>query len=123
MAALLAAGCGDSRAEENTSAAREAAERYVEALREGDAGAACEVLSRGAIDELEDRADAPCPEALTVALGAGGEAGEELGELRLTEVNVAGDVATATIRGGPGGEVTNQMVRERGEWKLAAPGG
>ena len=77
----------------------------------------------GAIDELEDRADAPCAEALTAALGAGGEAGEELAELRLTEVNVAGDVATATIRGGPGGEVTNQMVRERGEWKLAAPGG
>jgi hypothetical protein len=41
----------------------------------------------------------------------------------VTDVNVAGDVATATIKGAPGGTVTNQMVREGGEWKLGSPGG
>lgn len=122
-AALAVTGCGDSPAEENMSAAREAADRYVEALREGDGEAACEVLTRGAVDQLEDQSDKPCPEALTEVLGAEGAADGELDDLRVTDVNVAGDVATATIKGGPGGEVTNQMMRERGEWRLASPGG
>jgi ketosteroid isomerase-like protein len=121
--AVLLAGCGESASEENTSAAEEAAESYVAALREGDGEAACETLSRGAVAQLEDQADAPCSEALTDALGAGGSAGEGLDDLRVTDVNVSGDVATATIKGGPGGTVTNQMLRERGEWKLASPGG
>jgi hypothetical protein len=116
------AGCGDGPAEENMGAAQEAAESYVQALRDGDAEAACEMLSRGALTQLEDQADAPCPEALTDALGADGPAGEGLDDLRVTDVNVAGDVATATINGGPGGRITNQMVREGGEWKLASPG-
>lgn len=105
------------------SAAEEAAESYVEALREGDGDAACEMLSRGAVEQLEDQADAACPDALAEAIGAEGAAGEELPDLEVTDVNVAGDVATATITGGPGGKVTNQMVRERGEWKFASPGG
>lgn len=121
--ALLLAGCGQSSAEENMSAAREAAERYVEALREGDGEAACESLTRGAVAQLEDQADTSCPEALAEALGAAGPADGALDDLRVTEVNVAGRVATATIKGGPGGEVTNQMMREAGEWKLASPEG
>ena len=104
-------------------AAQEAAERYVEALADGDGEAACEVLSRGAVNQLEDQADRRCPEALTDVLGAAGSEGEGLDDLRVSEVNVAGDVATATIKGGPQGKVTNQMTREGGEWKLASPDG
>lgn len=117
------AGCGDSPAEENMSAAREAAERYVDALREGDGEAACEELSRGAVEQLEDQADTPCSEALTEILGAAGSSEGTLEDLRVSDVNVAGDVATVTIKGGPQGSVTNQMMREGGEWKLASPGG
>ncbi len=95
----------------------------MEALADGDGEAACEVLSRGAVEQLEDQADARCADAVTEALGAEGPAGEELDDLRDTDVNVAGDVATATIKGGPAGKITNQMTREGGEWKLAAPGG
>jgi hypothetical protein len=120
-AAAVLAGCGESPAEENENAAREAAERYVEALREGDGEGACEELSRGAVAQLEDQAEAPCAVALTEALGAGTGEGGELDDLSVGDVNVAGDVATAVIRGGPGGNVTNQLMREGGEWKLASP--
>jgi hypothetical protein len=121
VAAAVLAGCGDSPAEENEAAAREAAERYVQALREGDGEGACEELSRGAIAQLEDQAEARCAGAVTEALGAGTGEGGELDDLSVGDVNVAGDVATAVIRGGPGGNVTNQMMREGGEWKLASP--
>lgn len=121
--AMLVAGCGGSDAQNNQEAAREAAETYVQALKDGDGEAACDVLSRGAVEELETQARAGCPDALAEALGTDGDADAELDDLRVTEVNVAGRVGTATIRGGPGGEVTNQMMREGGEWRLATPGG
>ncbi len=120
-AAAVLVGCGESPAEENANAAREAAERYVEALREGDGEGACDQLSRGAVAQLEDQAEAPCAEALTEVLGGASPEGGELDDLSVGDVNVAGDVATAVIRGGPGGNVTNQMMREGGEWKLASP--
>ncbi len=120
-AAAVLVGCGESPAEENANAAREAAESYVEALKEGDGEGACDQLSRGAVAQLEDQAEAPCAEALTEALGAGSPEGGELDDLSVGDVNVAGDVATAVIRGGPGGNITNQMMREGGEWKLASP--
>lgn len=115
--ALGACGGGDDGAE----GAREAAERYVDALKEGDGEAACEVLTSGAVEELEDSADAPCAEAITGALGATGS-GDDLSEMRVTEVNAAEDVATATIVGGPTGRLTSELTHEDGEWRLASPG-
>jgi hypothetical protein len=80
------------------------------------------VLTSGALDELEDSANAPCPEAIGQALGAEGP-DQDLSELRVTEVNVAEDVATATIVGGPSGKFTTELTREDGDWRVAAPGG
>ena len=115
---LVLAACGD---EDDTEGAQEAAERYVEALQEGDGEAACDVLTSGAVDELEDRANAPCPDAITDALGA--QSADDLSGLRVAEVNAAEDVATATIVGGPSGQFTTELKREDGDWRLAAPGG
>ena len=113
---------GACRDEADKEGAQEAAERYVEALKQGDGEAACDVLTSGAVDELEDRANAPCPEAIAEALGAEG-ADDDLSGLRVTEVNAAEDVATATIVGGPSGKFTTELKREDGDWRLAAPGG
>ena len=99
--------------------AREAAEGYVQALKDGDAEAACELLSRGAIDELEDQTGEECADSLGALFGA--LEGAELERLEVTDVNVAGRVATATISGGPGGAVTRELTREGDEWKLTSP--
>lgn len=101
--------------------AREAAEAYVQALKDGDGEAACELLTRGAVDELEDSTGRECAESLGQLFGAVAGAGDELAELRVTDVNVAGRVATARIVGGPGGAVTRELTREGDEWKLTSP--
>ena len=101
--------------------AHEAAEAYVQALKDGDGEAACELLSRGAVDELEDRTGDECADSLGTLFGAVEGASEDLERLEVTDVNVAGRVATATIAGGPGGEVTKELTREGEEWKLTSP--
>lgn len=118
---LALAGCGGS--DDGRQGARETAERYVQALVDGDGEAACEQLSAPAVAEIEDRAgDRPCADALGVLLGALGSSGQELEDLSVTEVNVAGDVATATIDT-PRGPVVSELELQDGEWKLASPGG
>ncbi|MBA2567393.1 MAG: DUF4878 domain-containing protein [Thermoleophilaceae bacterium] len=101
--------------------AREAAEGYVQALKDGDGEAACELLSRGAIDELEDQTDGECADSLGALFGAVEGASEDLERLEVTDVNVAGRVATATIAGGPGGKVTKELAKEGDDWKLTSP--
>ncbi len=101
--------------------AREAAEGYVQALKDGDGGAACELLTRGAVDELEDRTRTDCAESLGALFGAVEGASEDLERLEVTDVNVAGRVATATISGGPGGKVTKELAKEGEEWRLTSP--
>jgi hypothetical protein len=95
----------------------------VEALREGDPEAACELLSKGSVKELEDRGAACCSAAMEGIFAAlEGQEGS-LDAVRVKEVNAAGDVATATFSG-PIGEATTELTREDGEWKLSsAPGG
>lgn len=95
---------------------------YVEALRKGDGEDACEQLSKGAVAEIEQGAGGTdCAEAIGGVLAALGSR-RELEELRITEVNVAGRVATATLEG-PRGETVLELRREGGEWRLTTPGG
>jgi hypothetical protein len=123
LAALLlaatASGCGGS----NRDRAQDAAESYVEALQDGDAEGACELLSRGAVEELEDRAGAGCVAAMDDLFAALEEEGGSLTDVRVDEVNVAGRVATATFTGALG-KTTTELTREGDDWKLtSAPGG
>lgn len=121
VVALLAAGCGEEEPS-GPDAAQATAERYAAAVAAGDGQAACAELSEGAIAEIESRTQGrECAEAVGVLLEAFGGEGAE-GEIQVGEVNVAGDVATAAIDG-PRGEVVAELVRERGEWKVASPGG
>ena len=119
--ALVAAGCGGGEDDEPDEV-REAAERYIEAVREADGEAFCQVLVRGAVEEIEGPTDRPCAELVTEEMAEDEWAREEAQDLEVSEVNVEGDVATATLAGGPRGEVTQQYVREGGEWKLTLAG-
>lgn len=115
----IAAGCGGS----NRDQAHAAAEDYVEALQDGDAEAACELLTRGAVNELEDRTGSECAVEMEELFAALEDQGGSLEDVRVDEVNVAGQVATATFTG-PLGKATTEMSKEDGDWKLSsAPGG
>jgi hypothetical protein len=93
----------------------------VQALKDGDGETACGLLTRGAIDELEDETGQECAESLGALFGAVEGASDQLAELQVTDVNAAGRVATARIEGGPGGAVTKELTREGDEWKLTSP--
>jgi hypothetical protein len=116
---LAGAGCGGSSSEQ----AQQAAEDYVEALQEGDADRACELLTRGAVNEIEDRTGGGCTAAMDELFAALEEERGSLADVQVDEVNVAGRVATATFRG-PLGKTTTELTKEDGDWKLtSAPGG
>jgi len=111
------AGCGASDEDE----ARAAVEKYVQALNEGDSEAACEQLTEGATQQIEEQFDDDCAGALDQAIGAVGEAGASFEDLEVGDVNVEGETATATIEA-PGGSTTTELTKEDGDWKLASPG-
>lgn len=114
----LTAGCGGS----NRDQARAAAEDYVEALQDGDAEAACELLTRGAANELEDRTGGDCGAAMNELFAALEAQGGSLEDVQVDEVNAAGQVATATFTGSLG-KATTELSKENGDWKLSsAPG-
>lgn len=115
----MAAGCGGSNRED----AHGAVDQYLEALGDRDAGAACELLSRGARNELEDRTGDDCEAAMEDAFARLEEKAGDLEGLTVKEVNAARDIATATIEG-PSGKTITELTREGGDWKLSSvPGG
>ena len=115
----MVSGCGGS----NRDRAQDAVEEYLQALADEDAAAACELLSRGARNDLEQRSGGDCEAAMEDAFGRLEENAGDLEQLRVKEVNAARNIATATIEG-PSGKTITEMTREGGEWKLnSAPGG
>ena len=98
-------------------------EEYVQALQEGDAQAACELLTKGAVNALEDSSDGDCEPAMQDAFAKLEEKAGDLEQLTVKEVNSARDIATATIEG-PAGKTITELAREGGDWKVnSAPGG
>ncbi len=94
----------------------------MKALQEGDAETACELLTRGSVNELEDRAGGDCATAMEKLFGALEEERGSLADLRVDEVNAEGRVATATFTGSIG-KTTTEMTKEGGDWKLSSPPG
>jgi len=114
--ALVLAGCGASAEEE----VRTTVQSLGVATYHRDARTFCALLSRDLVARVE-RAG-PCPEV--VALGL---ARVERPTLRVEDVEVDGDRATARVRTGERGRApatrTVRLVREGDAWRIAATGG
>jgi ketosteroid isomerase-like protein len=117
----LLGGCGgDDGGEPET--ARDAAEAYVKARNQGDAGKICQLYT----DELIQRLGASNCEAFIKEQTAGVAT-----SYTLVGVRENGDRATATIRAQAADEVGNaapklriELTREGDEWRVSAlPGG
>ena len=117
--AALFAGCGGSSGSENDTA-RDAAQSYVQARNQGDAGKICELYS----DQLIQQLHASNCESFVKEQTAGVAT-----SFSLVGVNQMGDQATATIQASVTGEVgaahgRTQITLERqgGEWKITSLG-
>jgi ketosteroid isomerase-like protein len=119
VSAALLGGCGGGNGSGGETA-RDAAEAYVQARNQGDAGRVCELYS----DELRQRLGASNCEAF-VKEQSGGVATS----FALVRVRESGDRATATLQataaevGGGGGQLRVTLERRDGEWKITSLGG
>src|SRR5215210_4738034 len=110
----LLAGCGGDEGSANDTA-RDAAEAYVQARNQGDAGKVCELYS----DELIQKLGASNCEAFVKEQTAGVAT-----SFTLVSVREAGDQATATLQataaGEPagGGRIKIRLTKEGDEWKI-----
>jgi ketosteroid isomerase-like protein len=118
--APLVAGCGGDGSDEATS--RAAAQDYVQARNQGDAGRVCELYS----DELISKLGASNCEAFVKEQTAGVAT-----SFALVGVKESGDHATATLRAtvagneisGGAGRLQIALERQGDEWKITSLGG
>jgi hypothetical protein len=120
--AALLVGCGGSSGGQNETA-RDAAQAYVQARNQGDAGKICELYS----DQLIQQLHASNCESFVKEQTAGVAT-----SFSLVGVNQMGDQATAVLQATASGEPTGggqlriTLERQGGEWKitgLGRPGG
>src|SRR5690349_11454890 len=118
--AALLPGCGGGNGGQ-TDTARDAAQAYVQARNEGDAGKICELYS----DQLIQQLHASNCESFVKEQTAGVAT-----SFSLIGVKQTGDQATATIQAsvageaGPGqGQTQITLQRQDGDWKIISLGG
>jgi ketosteroid isomerase-like protein len=117
--AALVAGCGGNGGGQNDTA-RDAAQAYVQARNQGDAGKVCELYS----DQLIQQLHAVNCEAFVKEQTAGVAT-----SFTLIGVRETGDRATATVRAtvagaAPGkGQLRITLELQNGEWKITSLGG
>jgi len=110
-ALALTAGCGS----EQESGPEATVQAFVDALRERDAGAACEQLDARTLADLE--VSGGCEEVLGAGLELFADEGVEIPDYEIGEISVDGDTAEATVTAATTDDVI-QLVQEEGEWKL-----
>jgi hypothetical protein len=103
---LAAAGCGQSDARRQV---RDVAEAFTRAVQAGDGAAACALLSRFAVEDVEARERAPCERAI-LAL--------DLSDAPVERVGVA--ITSAQVR--QAGGTYAYLDRARDGWRLTAVG-
>lgn len=106
VTALAAAGCGQSEEE----AVEAAVQDYASALRDGDFDEACDSLTDGSRDALEQM-EGGCPAVLERTVARGG-----LNEPDSRSIEFEDDFAKVEIKG-EGGEAL--LRKEDGEWRFS----
>lgn len=118
-AALALAGCGS--AESSSAGSFEGQEKEVaqvvedlqRAAQSRDGGKVCsDILARELVDELS-AGDQDCIDEVEKAIGDADDY-----ELRVTDVTVAGERATAVVQQGSR-KATFELVRQDGRWRIA----
>jgi len=93
-----------------------ALESFVDAIRDGDAPAACELLAEQALADLDVAGS--CAEVMGEGMDLLAEKDVEIPDYEITDVTVDGDSAEATLRADATEDVV-PLVLEDGEWKVS----
>jgi hypothetical protein len=125
LGTLLAAGCGGKDKPTDTEQIRTVLETYYKAFGKGDSGGACQELAKGTKEELEKAGGGKdCTEILDQALKRPDYAkvAPKLASVKVTEIMIAGDKATAKASvPGVGRPTLVPVKKEDGVWKIASP--
>ena len=122
LAATALAGCGGG-GDSDEDQVRDVVNSFVEAGRERDAAAACELLAADQVKTVEGLGSGGCAAVLG---GIFAKSEDVETDVDIQDVRVEGNRATvdATVKA-PGVEPRTQtilLVKEDGEWKLASAG-
>jgi hypothetical protein len=130
LVAVAVGGCGGIGGEQPKDEGEEVEASlvaYYKAFASGDSETACNHLAENTVAQLERAAGGrPCSEVLDRALKRPDYAkvAPKLAEVKVTEVNVAEDKATARATvPGVGKSTRVPLVKEDGTWKIASPVG
>jgi hypothetical protein len=125
--ALLVAGCGGSDGPTDKAQIETTLKTYYKAFGSGDSGGACDELAKGTRAELEKAAGGKdCTAILDQALKRPDYAkvAPKLANVKVTEVNIVGDKASAKAAvPGVGRPTVVPLKKEAGGWKIASPVG
>jgi hypothetical protein len=127
LAVLALSGCGGDDSPTDKELIENSLTTYYKAFGTGDSGGACNELARETKEELEKAAGGKdCTEVLDQALKRPDYAkvAPKLSKVKVTEINIAGDKATAKA-GVPGVGLPTlvPLKKENGAWKIASPVG
>jgi hypothetical protein len=127
-AAAALGGCGGDSGPTDRQQIETAVLTYYKAFGSGDSGGACNELSSVTKTQLEKAGRGKdCTEILDAALKrpAYAEIAPKLRDVRVTQINVANDKASARVlfpgvktNGALGARTTVPLVKEKGAWKI-----
>ena len=114
--AIGAAGCGGSSDSDNI---KSAVKGFFSALADRDGKKACDLLSKGLVQQAK-AAGGDCAKSVSAvaAQAVPNDKRDEARKITVTNVKIKGDTATATVKGKKG---SRQLIlrKEGGKWKLA----
>jgi hypothetical protein len=121
LAALAVAGCGSKSSDEK--AVKQTVKDVYAALAEKDAKKVCQSISKKGKDEITGSAakagrKQSCEQLFSLGLAFAGDSLKQAKNVKVTDVNLDGDTAKATI------SLQNRksdigLVKENGDWKLS----
>ena len=116
--AALVAGCGGGDGDSPETVV----EDFYAALEDGDAGAACDLLSSSAVED-STAGGGSCEEVFqqTIDSGTIAAAFGAIGDIEIGEASIDGDTATVDITAGDQ-EDEVPLVKEDGDWKIDLEG-
>jgi ketosteroid isomerase-like protein len=122
LAAIVIGACGGDGEGSDEDAVRETVSQFVRATDEQDFPALCQLLAESEVRSIERQGSGACTEVLRAISSGPSGARARIEEVRISEDRASVD-ATFIREDGTRAPLTLRLVKEDGDWKIAAVGG